>query len=705
MPLPTNRRSRPWAILVLALFAALVACRDEGPRNAASARLVGPVSRTIQTGQDLDVEIECLDADGRPIRSHGVRWLAAERQVADLRPMGRIARVRAMHVGSTFVYGACRAREVAIWEVAMNSYDPRLVAVRIVVDSAPVVEWEIDLEGDTVALRAPTALDSTTGVRRLLTVRGRTVTGEILAPDRFSWVSDSPSVATITPDGLLTAVSEGTTRLTITGLGTDRAVVARVSADPPPSSWDVAITDAHWTQGVQDERQSVPIFREGRAAVVNVLAFATADAPATRVALYVRNASQVLIWSDTALLTPSVDSLPTFAAPSAQFLVPRSVVNNAAEWRLERDTSAGGEDALGANDRLPRSGHEPLRAVTPPVLKLHLVPIRLYRHGNLVTPVNPETVVYYDSIARIRLPIGRVEISIGSPLSTDADFFTEGGSTTAGDTPFFSRVLEEIDGARVAHPTRSGSIWVGVIPRPAGVTSRWAGMAYFPSSPTLSGPLTRSQVVLGHDAYASPFTAGRLVAHELGHNFGREHAPCGNVGWADQRYPLPGGHVGRWLHWTSRWELGEVNFASSIPDSSGDLMGYCGYQWVSAYTYLGILNFRQLDGAALLAAEVRTRALIVRGSVVDAELRLSAPRVEDAVLVAPEPGSPVLIEVLDERGDRLLSHGARAGRTGDPEAGIAFAAHIAIPDAWRSRVLQVRVSAAGRSVLQEIVIP
>ena len=696
MPAPTGARVRTLA--ALATLALLVpACRDEGPRQAASATLDGPTTRHLLVGQEVELELRCLDSDGRALPLHPVNWRAVLPQLADVRPAGHTARVRALHVGTTVVYGVCRKRPIDWFELEFGTFflDPTVAGTRIVVDSAPATLWEIDFEGDTIDLRTPTPVDSTTGVTRLLSVRGRTVTGEILAPNRFTWTSAAPTIATVSSTGVVTAVSEGITALTVIGLGAERAVFVRVLADARRALWDIALVDAHWTQGVQDERQSVPIFREGRAAVVNVLAFATADAPAARVFLRVQNASGSLIWLESVALVPTVGALPSFATPSAQFLVPRAVVNSAATWRVERDTLASGADALGANDRLPRSGNEPLRTVTPPVLKLHLVPLRLTKNGNIVSPVNASTAVFYDSIARIRLPLGRVEITIGAPQATGADFLTEGGTTTAGDWPFFTRVLEEIDAARVAHPTLSSSIWIGVIPRPAGATSRWGGQAYLPSTPTLSGPLTRSQVVQGHDWFASPVSAGFTVAHELGHNFGRLHAPCGSPSGVDEFYPVAGGRVGRWLHWTSRWEHGTATFASTIADTLSDVMSYCGHYWVSAYTFLGIMNFRQLDGAVLRAPEERRRSLVVRGVVVDGVIRLSQPRIDDVVPTGSDVESPVRVELLDASGRVLITRNAVVGRTGDSETGLSFALHVALDEALQRNVRRIRARAGG----------
>lgn len=65
-------------------------------------------------------------------------------------------------------------------------------------------------------------------------------------------------------------------------------------------------------------------------------------------------------------------------------------------------------------------------------------------------------------------------------------------------------------------------------------------------------------------------------AHELGHNHGRDHAPC-NVG-GDANYPYGGGSIGVWGYDLRDQELKD-------PASHADFMGYCNSNWVSDYSY------------------------------------------------------------------------------------------------------------------------
>jgi hypothetical protein len=72
-------------------------------------------------------------------------------------------------------------------------------------------------------------------------------------------------------------------------------------------------------------------------------------------------------------------------------------------------------------------------------------------------------------------------------------------------------------------------------------------------------------------------TAGAATfAHELGHNHGRDHAPCNVSG--DSSYPYSGGSIGVWGYDPDEQELKDPSFYA-------DFMGYCNDNWVSDYSY------------------------------------------------------------------------------------------------------------------------
>jgi len=83
-----------------------------------------------------------------------------------------------------------------------------------------------------------------------------------------------------------------------------------------------------------------------------------------------------------------------------------------------------------------------------------------------------------------------------------------------------------------------------------------------------------------------------VLAHEEGHNFGRQHSPCGGASNPDPNYPYPGGTIG-----VPGWDV----FATSgnlKPTTDTDIMGYCSNQWIADYVYKLVLSFRATQGTS-----------------------------------------------------------------------------------------------------------
>jgi hypothetical protein len=90
----------------------------------------------------------------------------------------------------------------------------------------------------------------------------------------------------------------------------------------------------------------------------------------------------------------------------------------------------------------------------------------------------------------------------------------------------------------------------------------------------LSDVMTTSQ---GHPMTEKAITIN-VMAHELGHSQGRQHAPCGGAAGTDRNFPNDTAAID-----TYGYNLVSGGFAT--PAAHTDLMGYCEPQWVSPYTY------------------------------------------------------------------------------------------------------------------------
>jgi hypothetical protein len=114
-----------------------------------------------------------------------------------------------------------------------------------------------------------------------------------------------------------------------------------------------------------------------------------------------------------------------------------------------------------------------------------------------------------------------------------------------------------------------------------------------------------AEVAIGWDKLPS---GSSVAAHEWGHNWGREHAPCGGAGNPDGNYPYTGGEIG-----VIGYDLvsGELK-----PADSHDLMGYCNQEWISDYTYKSVMAFRSNQSSfASGMREAIQPALLVWGRI------------------------------------------------------------------------------------------
>ena len=117
-----------------------------------------------------------------------------------------------------------------------------------------------------------------------------------------------------------------------------------------------------------------------------------------------------------------------------------------------------------------------------------------------------------------------------------------------------------------------------------------AGLGY-PDRPTAMG-------------YDRANDRSRVMAHEMGHNFGRRHSPCGPASGVDPdpNYPYAGGLTGAY-----GYDLQADVIKSPL---LADIMGYCANPWISDYTYEGILAFRTAGQATIAAAAAAAAAAL-----------------------------------------------------------------------------------------------
>ncbi|MFY9560717.1 MAG: IPT/TIG domain-containing protein [Terriglobales bacterium] len=130
-----------------------------------------------------------------------------------------------------------------------------------------------------------------------------------------------------------------------------------------------------------------------------------------------------------------------------------------------------------------------------------------------------------------------------------------------------------------------------------------------------------------------------VLAHEEGHNFGRQHSPCGNPAGVDPNYPYPGAIIG-----VPGWDVFAASNNLKGSSTYVDIMSYCSPLWVSDYTYVGVLNFRAASAIGIIVpgpggAAVAGDGLLVWGRIENGEATLEPAFRIPANRSVAEPGA------------------------------------------------------------------
>ncbi len=516
----------------------------------------------------------------------------------------------------------------------------------------------------------------------------RSVTGSIsltgLFPGNYlvTAANVNGGAATYTPTPAITAHD-----VTATLAPRQANIAYSATGGPPPPAFNLMIEGLHITQVVQTFAGDVPLVA-GRPGLLRVFVRSTTAytaQPSVRVRFY--NGASL---TQTFFLTAPSTSVPTAISEgtltsSWNALVPASLIQPGFHVLADVDPTNTIQEADEGDNSFPRSGSPaapPVRVTSP--LNVWFVPVK---HGltGATGNVTDQNVDQFLDMARKVLPIKDIVPRLHAVFSTSAPTVESNDASGA-----WVQILLEIEALRVAEGSADYHMGIVSAPYASGV----AGYGFAPG---------RAAVAWDRLPSASP-----VAAHELGHNLGRAHAPCGGATNVDPYYPYLLGTIGVYGY--------DISLDQLKGTSTTDLMGYCGFGWISDYNYVGMLNYRtQQPGASIVpnatgtasrlqpSSPVRETTVQSSGAkpalVVWGRIDNGRPVLEPAFgaitrPVLPARSGPHRIEALDQAGRVRFSYAFEGDQPADAAAVRTFAFAVPLDSAASESIAVLRLTSA-----------
>lgn len=600
---------------------------------------------SIAAGDSTTIAVTLRDATGRALTGRLIAFTSSNAAVATVSAAGV---VRGIAAGSVIISAASEGVIGTVPLTIGASARPSVASVTVTINSAQL-----------------TPPQGTQAIAVLRDSAGNALVGRSIA-----WSSSNTAVATVAPGGYVTSVAAGSA--TITAQSEGKSGSATVSVTLPPPASNLTIVAMHLQQVVQDLAGTVPIVA-GREALLRVFVRASTagSAPAAvRVRLYNGTA---LLRTDT--IAPPGSSVSTsiaegVLASSWNLLLPAPLVQPGLRVLADVDPANVVAEGNEGDNSFPASGSPQLadvRVVAP--FAGRLVPI-LQRATNLQGDVSTTNAAQFLAYARALYPLQQLDVDVRAVFTTNAPALQPNDANGG-----WSQVLGELNALRTADG--SARYYYGVVRTP--YNSGLAGMG-----------LVGGRAAMGWDFLPS---GDEILAHEVGHNFGRLHAPSCGAASSDPAFPFAGGVIGAYGY--------NVAANALLPPTTPDVMGNCEGPWISPYTYAGVLAYRATNPLVLaprVAATTSRSGLLVWGRMHRGTMTLEPAYEVEAPPALPKRPGRHLLEGFGARGEQLFAFSFDADQIADSPDSTArhFAFVIPLESLDRATLTRMRWTHDGQ---------
>lgn len=413
----------------------------------------------------------------------------------------------------------------------------------------------------------------------------------------------------------------------------DTSIFLPIILRPPPP--DLSIGAFEITQATQNLNNTVPLVA-GKAAIVRV--YAQTDASNGVAGVYVsvsgtRNGSPLagsplLLGPKSVSTTWSRGNLST----SFNFSLPSTWLSGAVTLQIRVDPNntidEGSKENNNTTSFLANFNNVP-------AMDVKVVPI---------TYIDPVTNLEFPPASSTYLAPGLVRMyPISAATVTRRSAGLEWDDNLRIDTNWYN-LLSRIATIKSTDEAPDSQVYYGLVP----LFTEW-GYSWFSSGVAGIG-YVGARVSAGlADASNYGLSGSDIANHEIGHNLGREHAPCG-VDGEDPTYPYVGGLIGQ--HGL-RIDLMQI----FDPAIYADIMGYCDPVWISDYNYQALYNAQVATASMAQISPVRVESLLVRAHLPeDGAIQLEPAYVFESVPDSLPQHSDYVLELLDASGALVASY-------------------------------------------------